>query len=363
MRGLYIHVPFCVNKCAYCDFYSLPERLDSLDDFIDAIINEGQKYPGMSFETLYLGGGTPSLLGARGLEKLLDGLKKVFDIANLRESSMEANPESVSEILLESARARGLNRISLADQELSAVGRIHTAAQAVRALQLAQRAGFTSISGDVILGLPGQTWQSLRVTLETLIALDIQHLSVYCLSIEPHTPLAIKPVPEMPSDDGQAELFENAVLLMKKRGYIHYEISNFALAGYECLHNLNYWRGGEYLGLGPAAASHLNGKRFKNKADLDAYLANPDGQVEEIEELNPEKKAAEEAILRLRLLQEGLDIQELGQRFGQESIEGIVSRLNNLTEKALLIRKGSRYYLEPACALVSNPILARVLGD
>ena len=167
----------------------------------------------------------------------------------------------------------------------------------------------------------------------------------------------------MPSDDGQAELFENAVLLMKNEGYIHYEISNFALAGYECLHNLNYWRGGEYLGLGPAAASHLEGKRFKNKADLDAYLANPGGQIEEIEELEPEQKAAEEAILRLRLLQEGLDIQELGQRFGQEKIEGIIERLNDLTGKDLLIRRGSRYFLEPACVLVSNPILARVLGD
>lgn len=367
MRGLYVHIPFCVKKCAYCDFYSLPQRLDSLDAYLQAVLTEARQYQGMSFQTLYLGGGTPSLLGSKGLEDLTSGLKQILDLSDLSEASMEANPESVDRTLLETARNSGINRISigvqsLSDLELSRVGRIHSAAQAVSALELVKKTGFNNISADVILGLPGQTWQSLMISLETLIALDIQHLSLYCLSIEPHTPLALKPLPEVPSEDGQADLFENAVSLIEKRGFIHYEISNFALKGNECLHNLNYWRGGEYLGLGPAAASHLKGKRFKNKANLDAYLIDPIDQISELEELPSEGKAAEEAILRLRLLQEGLDIDELSCRFGSRTIEGIIERLNDLALKDLLIREGSNFRLTPACALISNPILAKVLG-
>jgi putative oxygen-independent coproporphyrinogen III oxidase len=367
MRGLYVHIPFCVKKCAYCDFYSLPQRLDSLDAYLQAVLTEARQYQGMSFQTLYLGGGTPSLLGSKGLEDLTSGLKQILDLSDLSEASMEANPESVDRTLLETARNSGINRISigvqsLSDLELSRVGRIHSAAQAVSALELVKKTGFNNISADVILGLPGQTWQSLMISLETLIALDIQHLSLYCLSIEPHTPLALKPLPEVPSEDGQADLFENAVSLIEKRGFIHYEISNFALKGNECLHNLNYWRGGEYLGLGPAAASHLKGKRFKNKANLDAYLIDPIDQISELEELPSEGKAAEEAILRLRLLQEGLDIDELSCRFGSRTIEGIIERLNDLALKDLLIREGSNFRLTPACALISNPILTKVLG-
>jgi oxygen-independent coproporphyrinogen III oxidase len=368
MRGLYIHIPFCVQKCSYCDFYSLPQRLDSLDEYIEAVLVEARQHRGMSFQTLYLGGGTPSLLGAEGLEKLLSGLKGIFDLSALSEATMEANPESITPSLLEAAGSSGINRISvgiqsLSDPELSMVGRIHNSTQAVRALELAQKAGFSNISADVILGLPGQDWQSLMVTLETLIAFDIQHLSAYCLSIEPHTPLALKPVPGIPSEDGQADLYEKAVLLLKNRGFTHYEISNFALTGFQCQHNLNYWRGGEYLGLGPAAASHLNGKRFKNRADLDAYLIDPCRQISEMEELNAEEKAAEEAILRLRLLEEGLDVEILGERFGMPAVKALIERLDNLTEKDLLIHEGPNYRLEPSCALVSNPILARVLGE
>jgi oxygen-independent coproporphyrinogen III oxidase len=368
MRGLYVHIPFCVKKCSYCDFYSLPQRLDSLDEYIEAIMVEARQFSGMNFQTLYLGGGTPSLLGSEGLEKLLIGLKDTFDLSTLSEATMEANPESVTPSLLDSAKSSGINRISigvqsLSDAELSGVGRIHTAAQAVGALNLAQKAGFTNISGDVILGLPCQDWQSLMVTLETLIAFDIQHLSVYCLSIEPHTPLALKPIPGIPSEDGQADLYEKVVPLLQKRGFTHYEISNFAVSGFQCLHNLNYWRGGEYLGLGTAAASHLNGKRFKNRADLDSYLMDPCQQIREMEELNAEEKAAEEAILRLRLLQEGLDIEILSERFGMPAVKALIERLDNLTEKDLLIHEGPNYRLEPSCALVSNPILARVLGE
>ena len=337
MPGLYIHIPFCVKKCFYCDFYSLSGRLDSLDSYIPALLTEARQHQGMSFQTLYLGGGTPSLLGTEGLPKLMDGLHEIFDLSELTESTMEANPDSINAALLETAQISGINRISigvqsLSDIELKKVGRIHTAPQAVEAVELARDHGYLNISCDVILGLPGQDWPSLMVTLETLIGLDIQHLSLYCLTIEPHTPLALKSPSDLPSDDVQAELYEKACALLRKRGFLHYEISNFALPGYECRHNLNYWRGGEYLGLGPAAASHLQGRRYKNKADLDAYLRNPGGLVEEVEVLKAKEKAAEEAILRLRLLQEGLNFEVLTVRFGSENTRELKERLDNLAE-------------------------------
>jgi oxygen-independent coproporphyrinogen III oxidase len=364
--GLYIHIPFCIRKCAYCDFYSLPQRLDQLPAYLDAVLAEAQLHRGLSFETLYLGGGTPSLLGAGGIHKLREGLQRTFDLAGLTEATMEANPESATPELLQAAREAGINRISigvqsLSDAELLSVGRVHNASQAVLAVKAAQKNEFSNVSADVILGLPGQDWTSLMITLETLIGLDIRHISVYCLALEPHTSLYASPPSDLPSEDTQAELYENVCALLSERGFVHYEISNFALPGYECRHNLNYWRGGEYLGLGPAAASHLNNIRFRNKADLDAYLKNPGGQIEEVEDLPAPEKAAEEAVLRLRLLQEGLPINDLAEKYGDEHILDLASRLDQLVKEGNLLRHGAVYRLAPSRALVSNTILARVL--
>jgi oxygen-independent coproporphyrinogen-3 oxidase len=156
-------------------------------------------------------------------------------------------------------------------------------------------------------------------------------------------------------------LFEKAKDFLGSKGFVHYEISNFAIEGCQCLHNLNYWRGGEYLGLGPAAASHLGGKRFKNRADLDAYLQNPAGVVEEVEKLGAVEKAAEEAMLRLRLLEEGLDVAGFTKRHGQKNVRRLLARLDRLSREGLLLFDGSKYRLEPSLVLTSNPILARVL--
>ncbi|MDD5287606.1 MAG: radical SAM family heme chaperone HemW [Dehalococcoidales bacterium] len=463
MRGLYIHVPFCVKKCSYCDFYSLPARLDSVESYVQAVIQEARKYvlplpenhyshsskgwnpdvreigldghglqkcrPELGegsprllssvgdsssrfvgtqkdnalFQTLYIGGGTPSLLGAKHLKELMDGLKKTLNLCSNRhcestrvdkaisgtrgsptpglprhsaprngtpefmEATIEVNPESATDEFLTAAKEAGFNRVSfgvqsLSDDELRSVGRIHTAAQAISAIKLAQKLDYKAISADLIIGLPGQTWSTLRKSLEKLVGLGIQHLSVYCLALEEGTPLAENPPFDLPSDDAQVELFEKARLLLKTLGYSHYEISNFALKGYECLHNLNYWRGGEYLGLGAAAASHLNGKRFKNKANLDAYLENPGGQTEYTEELKNEDKAAEEAMLRLRLLEEGLDTVELSDKFGSDNVKGIISRLDNMVQDGLLIREHKTYRLTPSRVMTSNPIFARVIA-
>jgi len=366
--GLYIHIPFCVRKCDYCDFFSLPGRSDLIEPYIYALLKESEKYRDISFKTVYLGGGTPSLLGASGVKELFEGLRQTLDIAGVVEATIEANPDSVDMPFLEAALESGINRVSIGiqslnDTELKRIGRIHSADQAVLAIERAAKAGFCNISADVILGLPGQRWDSLMLTLETLIGLDIQHLSMYCLAIEPHTPLSRNVPVDLPTDDDQAELYEKAVFLLDKRGFSHYEISNFALPGYECRHNLNYWRGGEYAGLGPAAASHINGLRYKNRNDLDAYIANPLAQTEDEEKLEPLDKAAEETILRLRLLEEGLDTSLLAQKYNDRVIFELLDRLDTLVVKGSLLRSGSVYRLPPNLALVSNPILADLLGS
>ena len=461
MLGLYIHIPFCVRKCSYCDFYSLPSHTNTIASYIQAVLLEAQKYSPVSplapsrerdgvrgdsiqcyaevpqnpsFQTLYLGGGTPSLLGPKNLTTLIADLITHFVIpakagihssvgsglepdrpagrgeftlpchserseessspnshcesspepvmlvsspltgedqsegVQLLESTSEVNPESATPEFLQTVKNLGFTRLSfgaqsLNDNELRSVGRIHTAKQAIAAIKIAQKLNFKSISADLIIGLPGQTDTSLHKSLQTLVGMGIQHLSVYCLSLEAGTPLANNPPPDLPTDDLQATLFEETRNYLKTCGFAHYEISNFALPGYECLHNLNYWRGGEYLGLGPAAASHLNGKRFKNRANLDAYLENPTAQIEDIEELTAKDKAAEEAILRLRLLEEGLDSEVFTKRFGQENAHDIFTRLDKMVQEGLLIQESTRYRLEPSRIMTSNPIFARVLGD
>ena len=335
---------------------------------MQALSIEAEKYSGTAFQTLYLGGGTPSLLQARGVKILLSELSSIFDLSHITEATFEANPESLTPALLESALSAGLNRISigvqsLADCELERVGRIHNAEQALQALEKASKAGFKNISADVILGLPGQNWSSLQTTLSRLINLSLQHISVYCLSVEPHTPLASNLPADLPGEDAQANLFEMVIKLLAEAGFLHYEISNFARPGYECQHNLNYWRGGEYLGLGPAAASHLKGKRFKNHSDLEAYIINPTGQLEEVEELAAPDKAAEEVITRLRLLNEGLDIVALSEKFGTVNIKALSDKLDRLTQKGYIKHKGGRFRLAAEYALVSNSILFQLLGD
>lgn len=366
MNGLYIHIPFCLKKCHYCDFYSLPARPDAREAYVDAVLGESEAYAGLSFQTMYLGGGTPSLLGSKLINKLIHGLGKSLNLTDIVEATIEVNPESATGKFLEAARNVGINRVSigvqsLTDNELKAVGRIHTAAQAMEAVRLARQLCFKSISADLIIGLPGQTWLTLSQSLNILVGSGVEHLSLYCLSLEEGTPLVENPPDNLPSDDMQAELFQQATSLLKRNGYFHYEISNFALKGHECRHNINYWRGGEYLGLGPSAASHLEGRRFRNRAHLDDYLEKPNSMIADSELLNPKEKAGEEAMLRLRLLKEGIEVNELTARFGQDNIEALISRLDYMARQGQLVADGSTYRLPPSRVLTSNPIFAEVL--
>jgi len=367
MPGLYVHIPFCVRKCCYCDFYSEAGKLHLLDDYLKALLTEAEQYRGLTFDTLYIGGGTPSILGAAALDQMMRGLSGCIGLSDLKEATIEANPDTASSEFLGAAAACGISRLSIGVQslnndELSRSGRLHNAAQALKAIDMASGCGFDDISADVIVGLPGQTPQSLENTLCSLLHSKVTHISAYCLSVEQGTEFARHPPPDLATDEEQAELFEFAARYLKENGFVHYEISNFARPGRECRHNLNYWRGGEYLGLGPGAASHLRGRRFKNAPDLQKYILRPLANGYESETLDVESKLAEEAMLRLRLLEEGLDIAELEERYGRNNICRLHARLTKLTDAGMLVREGTRYRLPSPMVMVSNRVFTEIIN-
>ncbi len=366
MQGLYIHIPFCVRKCNYCDFFSLAGRLDLLDAYINSILGEASKYAGMPFETFYMGGGTPSLLGAGRLTALIDGLNQIFDLHGLFESSIEVNPDSADVPLLKAALQSGFNRISIGvqsmnDAELRKSGRVHTADQAKNCIENALKCGFNNVSADIIIGLPGQTEYSLRETLHILLEEGVNHISAYCLSIEEGTPFATKIPADMPDDDFQAEMYQMVEQVLTGSGFAHYEISNFARPGFQCMHNINYWRGGDYIGLGVAAASHLNRKRWKNASDLEAYLIDPLKIEIEYDVLASLQKISEETILKLRLLTEGVDLSAFQNRYDTIVIDNLMRRLDAMVEEGKLVRRELNYLLPDEKVLISNRIFAEIL--
>ena len=366
MLGLYVHIPFCVRKCGYCDFYSEAGRLHLVDAYLQALPAEAGQYRGRGIDILYIGGGTPSILGAAGLKQMMGGLAACLDLSNLGEATIEANPDTAGSEFLGAALACGLNRLSIGvqslnDDELTRSGRLHNAAQALAAIARARECGFEDISADIIVGLPGQTLPGLENTLGRLVNSGVTHISAYCLSIEQGSGFAAHPPPDLPDDDAQAGLFEFAARYLKDNGFAHYEISNFARPGRECRHNLNYWRGGEYLGLGAGAASHLEGRRFRNAADLDGYIKAPLASQCESEELGAEAKSAEEAMLRLRLLEEGLDVSNLTARYGEINTAGLRRRLNRLADDKMLARAGAHYRLPPERVMTSNRIFIEII--
>lgn len=364
MTGLYIHVPFCKSKCHYCDFYSLPNSESLILSYSEPLLAEAVQYKGLKFDTLFFGGGTPSLLGAQNLEIIYGGLKSIFDLNNLKEATIEANPESFREEFAHKARDLGFDRISLGiqslnDLELKNIGRIHDKTQAQEAINLALKT-FPRVSTDLMIGLPGQTWESLRESAQTIIELGATHISAYCLHIEEGTKLHDNPPANLPTDDEQAELYYKLADFLEANGLAQYEISNFAKKGQECLHNLNYWHAGNYIGLGPNASSHVDGVRFKNNPDLNAYLQNPKGQKQIEEELNEAQRLNEEAMLRLRLA-EGLDLPKLAEKHKNTDIANLKLKLDSLCATGFLENKDSVYTIPKERLLISNPVFLEIL--
>lgn len=329
--GLYVHLPFCSGKCAYCAFVSGPQHRPLAGRYLEALGREASFHPGFRPRTLYVGGGTPSELGAPELERLFELLASRFGpLEALGEVTFEGNPESLSGEKLALLRRLGVGRLSIGlqtcdDRLLEALGRRHRFEDFERAYRGAERLGF-SLSVDVMLGLPGQSLSGALSSLKTVLRLGPGHISVYCLHVEEGTPLERRGFAA--DEDLSREMYESAIELLSRAGYRHYEISNFARPGLESRHNRNYWLGGSYLGLGAAAASHLRGVRWENDPDPASYCAKVErgeSPAVQSERLSGKEKAGEELLLGLRLV-DGAPLTPRLRRHFTPELEGLRRR-------------------------------------
>ncbi len=362
--GLYLHVPFCDSKCAYCDFYSYRADVAVYERYCNTLCKHiklaGERLQRPA-DTLYFGGGTPSLLGGERIARLVETAKHAFG-QGISEITVECNPADDLKADFELMAAAGVNRISLGVQsgvesELRALSRRHTAEDVIRTVHDAKGAGIHNISLDLMLGIPHQTTESLKYSLDFLLTLKPTHLSCYMLKIEPDTPFGkvdIKTL-DLPNEDAVSDMYLFTSEYLKKHGFEHYEISNFAKQGYRSRHNTRYWLCEEYLGLGPAAYSYLNGKRFSFERDCTQYLSCPtvtdDGLGGDFEEY---------CMLRLRL-KEGIDLDELSNLFGAEKTDKLKQKAAKFKGTGLVDLNDSTLSLTVNGFLVSNTVISELL--
>lgn len=374
---LYIHVPFCRSKCAYCSFFSVPLADDlSLNAYVRLLIQEisfwGQKLDRPVISSIYCGGGTPSLLPLSAWERIAQALHKAFVFQPGLEWSMEANPDScVDPLALRGLRTLGVNRLSLGVQslentQLRRLGRMHTAAQAMQAFDLARWAGFENISLDLIWGLPGQRLRGWLQTLEKVIRLQPEHLSCYGLSVEPDTALAdfvASGEVALPGETEQAKMFLQGAELLEAKGLLQYEISNFSRMGYICRHNQGYWEGLDYLGLGPAAVSTLRDRRWENPRDLSGYarMTHSGRLGEDAQELSPRQRLKELVMLRLRTTR-GLHLKAYAKMREMCFLREHRPLIQALRQNELIRIRDGYMRLSKTGMLVSNAILERFLA-
>ena len=369
--GIYIHIPFCRSKCAYCDFYSLAGAEARMGEYQKALLAHMRETAplagGYAADTVYFGGGTPSLYGEKNLAQLLASLRKLFRVARDAEITLEANPDSVARPALRHLRRAGFNRLSLGMQsavpeELASVGRPHTPEQTDLAVRAAREAGFGNLSLDLIYGLPGQTMDSWRQTVEHALLLEPEHLSCYGLKVEEGTPLARRAAAGevLPDDDFQAELYLWTAERLERAGYAQYEISNFARPGFASRHNLKYWQLRPYLGFGPGAHSDLGSRRYSFVRDLDGYVQGVLRGGKIIDEdgmISRRERGSEYLMLGLRTAR-GVEAGEYRNGFYMD-FAPIEARLRQFAAQGWAGEREGRWSLTPAGFLVSN----RLIGD
>ena len=363
--GLYIHIPFCKAKCIYCDFYSLPRAEGQMDAYVSALTAQlaawRERTADCTVDTVYFGGGTPSYLGPDCLCRLLDAVFQSYRVAPGAEITLEANPDSAQDIsALRQLHDAGFDRLSLGmqsadDAELRHIGRVHTHAQTVRAVENARAAGFDNLSLDLIYGLPEQTMTRWQANLDAALALAPEHLSCYGLKVEEGTPLfAQRERFALPDDDAQADMYLYAVAALEEMGYAQYEISNFARPGRESRHNLKYWRMQEYAGFGPGAHSDFGGVRYGYVRDLDGYIA---GKLILAESETGETLARDYEYVMLSLrTAAGIDRRTFENRYRQR-FDPMERLFVQYGQAGLAARTEGGWRLTPKGFLVSNSII------
>ena len=373
--GIYVHIPFCRSKCHYCDFYSLPrtERTpDLMNRYVSALekhIQEGgARAPRHVVDTVYFGGGTPSFFGPERLRQVYSAITKRFNVTKTAEVTLEANPDTITEKSCKRLLAAGFNRISIGvqtndDNLLRLLGRPHTFRQAVRAYETARAAGFENVSVDLMYGLPAQTPQQWADALGSVIDLQPDHISCYGLTVQPGTPLyEVRDRAALPVDDAQAAMYLYAASTLESYGYHQYEISNFAVTGKECQHNLKYWLGGEYMSFGPSAASDFAGTRYTFASDLTRYIRainTGDAITTESEYVPIKERAGEYLMLRLRTVY-GIEKEEYETTFLMPFLP-LEQKLSVYASRGLARFREGHWYLTPQGMLVSNQIIGQLI--
>lgn len=375
--GIYIHVPFCVQKCSYCDFYSLPLRDKTyMERYTMGLIREIEAqaagWSGREFSSIYIGGGTPSLLFPEQIDRILRSLYAHLKILPQPEISMEANPATLSLSNLQELRSAGINRLSLGvqsflDEELKILGRIHGATEVMEAVADLVKAGISNYNLDLIYGIPGQSQENWKYNLQMAVSCQPQHISTYLLQLDPSTPMAkqieqgrLKALEE----DLEADMYYTGVDYLRSQGYQHYEISNFSRPGYACHHNLIYWQACEYLGLGPGAVSYRDGQRWLNIAQLEDYLDDDHqgraNNVEVLETMTHHDQFVDAVILGLRMTA-GISRGEFRQRFGIDFHQEYHAIIEKFSRDGILIVDQDRIYLSRRGYFLSNQLMAQLL--
>ena len=363
MRGLYIHIPFCLKKCEYCDFISYTDCYDKESDYLAALVEEFKVYEDKQVDTVYIGGGTPSSLSTDGLLFLIDKIYEYFDVTQTCEITMEINPKTADMKKLKAIKSAGVNRLSIGvqsfnDEELSAIGRIHTSADAQNCILDAKFAGFKNISVDLMFGLPKQTVESYRNSLIKAITSGVNHISAYSLILEEGTPLYERVKNwevRLPREDAEVAMYDLTCDVLSASGFRQYEVSNFAKSGYESRHNIKYWECEDYIGCGAAAHSYFRGKRFKNHETIDDYIKNPTARLDEVE-LSMKDKMSEFMFLGLRKI-DGIDLEEFECRFINSAYEIYGPVIEKYIKAGLLTHEKGFLKFTPRGMRLSNTVL------
>lgn len=373
--GVYVHIPFCTKKCDYCDFVSFSMDETAQQQYLEALCNEIElykyKYADRVFDSLYIGGGTPSLVTPEFIKVLTRKLFSSLHFADYTEITLEVNPASFTrQKFLEYVRS-GINRISIGVQSvdsalLSKIGRKQNFDDVKNAFQIINQSKFLNTSADVMIGIPGQTRQSVKDTVEFLINNDLKHVSVYTLQVEKHTPLydkfrakRIKPM----SDKRIVSYYDQAAKMLMDAGYVRYELSNFARPGFESAHNIKYWDESEYLGLGIAAHSYIDGYRYSNTRRMDRYIdlcSKMQSPIEQREYISDKTRRTERIMLSLRT-QDGLDLQKFKRDFNEDLMVTKAKEIETMMKNNLLAVDNGFLYITPNSFSVSNAIITELI--
>lgn len=374
--GLYVHVPFCFHKCHYCDFYSITRQTpDRMARFVDLILAEADKWVRSSVriepETVFFGGGTPSLLPLVEMRRLLRGLRERFDFSRLNEWTVEVNPATAALDYCEMLREAGVDRLSFGAQsfdptELKLLERHHDPEDVPRSVDIARRAGFSRINLDLIYAIPRQDLASWSRSLEAAVGLGTPHLSCYGLTYEPNTAMTVRKRLghfQAAEDSLELSMLRHARQRLAREGMTAYEISNYAIPGEPCRHNLLYWTGGNYIGLGPSAASHVEGWRWKNRPHLGEWeraVAAGELPAADLERLSPEQRRGEWVMLRLRLA-DGVDFAAYADRWGVDARSEYAAELAHLSRLGLVEISDGRFALSDAGLAVADAVASEFL--